>query len=63
MGLSADLRQIKNEKEFVKKREKFDHDLEHGRRNYGKRYLALCLQVIYNLLSLFYSLLLFMEKD
>ena len=40
MGLKGDLRDIKNNKEFVSKRERNSlNDMGHGRRNYGKRSL------------------------
>ena len=40
MALKGDLREIKNNNEFVSKREEIlYHDLEHGRRNNGQRNL------------------------
>jgi len=39
MGLTGDLREIKNNKDFVNKRRNSIHDLEHGRRNNGQRNL------------------------
>ena len=39
MGLKQDLREIKKDKDFSKKRRNFRNDLEYGRGNYGKRKL------------------------